>query len=236
MVSKVGGRNSNFPFGLTRCLLCLHVLKLNLNPQRHANTSPGHHSASKWPQDGSKFPFQTTVKAAGHILVAERIARLCWEKLNAGKSFLVEVSWVLDIEIFCHGNGDFTWLNHMNEWILKWGRSQPTVKPGICHKHLDLTILYWGGYAVFDQPPKIRIHVYIYIYIYIYIHIYIYIYIYIHTHILVDFGAIPKCWPWVGNWGTRQYANESDGDLETSVTVETSDGYCGTWIFWCTLR
>lgn len=37
-------------------------------------------------KDGSKFPFQTTVKAAGHILVAERIARLCWEKLNAGKS------------------------------------------------------------------------------------------------------------------------------------------------------
>ena len=26
-------------------------------------------------------------------------------------------------------------------------------------------------------------------------------------------GYIPKCWPWVGNWGTRQYANESDRDL-----------------------
>ena len=28
------------------------------------------------------IPFQTTVKAAGHILEAERIARLCWEKLQ----------------------------------------------------------------------------------------------------------------------------------------------------------
>ena len=28
------------------------------------------------------IPFQTTVKAAGNILEAERIARLCWEKLQ----------------------------------------------------------------------------------------------------------------------------------------------------------
>ena len=37
-------------------------------------------------QDGSKFPFQTTVKAAGgNILEAERVARLCWEMLHGGK-------------------------------------------------------------------------------------------------------------------------------------------------------
>eukprot|EP00928_Gymnodinium_smaydae_P070803 TRINITY_DN54570_c0_g1_i1.p1 TRINITY_DN54570_c0_g1~~TRINITY_DN54570_c0_g1_i1.p1 ORF type:complete len:690 (-),score=167.55 TRINITY_DN54570_c0_g1_i1:57-2048(-) len=36
-------------------------------------------------KDGSKFPFQTTKGAAGGcILQAERIARLCWEKLAAG--------------------------------------------------------------------------------------------------------------------------------------------------------
>ena len=37
-------------------------------------------------KDGSKFPFQTTVKAAGgNILEAERVARLCWEMLHGGK-------------------------------------------------------------------------------------------------------------------------------------------------------
>lgn len=76
-------------FGFIRCFLCLHVLKRN--PQCHIQTLHLGAPLSFRPQDGSKFPFQTTVKAAGHILVAERIARLCWEKLNAGKSFLVEM-------------------------------------------------------------------------------------------------------------------------------------------------
>jgi len=35
-------------------------------------------------KDGSSFPLQTTVQAAGGILQAERISRLCWTKLNAG--------------------------------------------------------------------------------------------------------------------------------------------------------
>mmetsp|Transcript_32186 Transcript_32186/g.75570 ORF Transcript_32186/g.75570 Transcript_32186/m.75570 type:complete len:648 (+) Transcript_32186:66-2009(+) len=36
-------------------------------------------------KDGTRFPFQTTVTAAGSILQAERVARLCWQKLTAGK-------------------------------------------------------------------------------------------------------------------------------------------------------
>jgi len=35
-------------------------------------------------KDGKKFPFQTTALAAGGVLEAERIARLCWDKLKAG--------------------------------------------------------------------------------------------------------------------------------------------------------
>merc|ERR1719401_2984825 len=35
-------------------------------------------------KDGSSFPLQTTVQAAGGFLQAERISRLCWTKLNAG--------------------------------------------------------------------------------------------------------------------------------------------------------
>jgi len=36
-------------------------------------------------KDGKKFPFQTTVMAAnGSVLHAERIARLCWQKLKSG--------------------------------------------------------------------------------------------------------------------------------------------------------
>ncbi|CAK8988036.1 unnamed protein product [Durusdinium trenchii] len=37
-------------------------------------------------KDGTNFPFQTTVKAAGNVLQAERIARLCWEMLQSGKN------------------------------------------------------------------------------------------------------------------------------------------------------
>merc|ERR1719424_1913566 len=35
-------------------------------------------------KDGSSFPLQITIQAAGGILQAERISRLCWTKLNAG--------------------------------------------------------------------------------------------------------------------------------------------------------
>lgn len=36
--------------------------------------------------DGNKFHFQTTGAVAGSVLQAERIARLCWVKINAGAS------------------------------------------------------------------------------------------------------------------------------------------------------
>mmetsp|Transcript_52250 Transcript_52250/g.122287 ORF Transcript_52250/g.122287 Transcript_52250/m.122287 type:complete len:643 (-) Transcript_52250:60-1988(-) len=36
-------------------------------------------------KSGKKFPFQTTLGGAGSILQAERVARLCWAKLMAGK-------------------------------------------------------------------------------------------------------------------------------------------------------
>ena len=63
-------------------------------------------------QDGSKFPFQTTVKAAGgNILEAERVARLCWEMLHGGKSSSVS-SWTTEIwEIWSE-------MNHGTYWIL----------------------------------------------------------------------------------------------------------------------
>lgn len=35
-------------------------------------------------KDGSSFPLQTTIQAAGGFLQAERISRLCWTKLTAG--------------------------------------------------------------------------------------------------------------------------------------------------------
>jgi len=37
-------------------------------------------------RSGSKIPFQTTKAAAGGILEAERIARLCWEKFRKGST------------------------------------------------------------------------------------------------------------------------------------------------------
>eukprot|EP00439_Symbiodinium_sp_Y106_P045480 s1105_g5.t1 len=45
------------------------------------------------PLDGTKFPFQTTVAAAGSILQAERLARLCWERLRSGKSKDDTIKW-----------------------------------------------------------------------------------------------------------------------------------------------
>merc|ERR1712139_181693 len=48
----------------------------------HCNPVVGFHVESK---NGTKVPFQTTaVAAGGNILEAERIARLCWEKLTSG--------------------------------------------------------------------------------------------------------------------------------------------------------
>lgn len=44
-------------------------------------------------KDGTKFPFQTTVAAAGSILQAERLARLCWERLRSGKSKDDTIKW-----------------------------------------------------------------------------------------------------------------------------------------------
>lgn len=35
-------------------------------------------------KDGTRFPFQTTTGAAGGVLNGERVARLCWDKLNGG--------------------------------------------------------------------------------------------------------------------------------------------------------
>merc|ERR1712087_943096 len=37
-------------------------------------------------KDGSKVCFQTTVKASGGPMAAERIARLCWERFEHGAS------------------------------------------------------------------------------------------------------------------------------------------------------
>merc|ERR1712151_22077 len=70
------GGKEDVPANSQACKTC----KVTLN---HSNPLVSWTAETK---KGDKFPFQTTVKAAGGILEAERIARLCFQRIAAGDS------------------------------------------------------------------------------------------------------------------------------------------------------